>query len=180
MTVPALTLRQVTAEHVVPVHALIEKCFRGPDADKGWCSEAGYFTSPRITPEGMLEKFNNPNTTMLAGYDPAGALIVCCELLKKENGSCYFGLFAVDPARQGGGIGSYILREAESHARTELGCSKMEMQVIESRDTLLAYYIRRGYVMTKERRPFPYHLFDKGTVLQDDMHFAVLVKDLTA
>ncbi|TQV92296.1 hypothetical protein V2A60_006984 [Cordyceps javanica] len=180
MTVQALTIRKVTLETLPAVHALVESSFRGQDAAKGWCSEAEFFTGARITPDGMLDKFNNPNTTFLAGYDSSGTLITCCEIAKKDNGMGYFGLFAVDPEKQGGGIGSHVLNEAEKYARTELGCTKMEMQVIDRRDTLIAYYVRRGYVQTKETRPFPYELFAEGTILRDDLRFAVLVKDLTA
>lgn len=180
MTVQALSIRRVTLETLPAAHALIEDSFRGKNADKGWCSEAEFFTSARITSEGMVDKFNDPNTTFLAGYDASGALVTCCEIAKRSDDVCYFGLFAVDPARQGGGIGSYVLAEAEKYARTELGCTKMEMQVIARRDTLIAYYVRRGYVQLKETRPFPYELFGEGTILRDDLCFAVLVKELVA
>ncbi|KAM3502705.1 hypothetical protein MY11210_008984 [Beauveria gryllotalpidicola] len=187
MTIPSLSLRKVTPETLPAIHALIEGSFRGRHAEKGWCSEAEFFTSARITPDGMLAKLNSPGTTLLAGYDPAGALVTCCEIAAQkqddndDNGkTCYFGLFAVDPEKQGGGIGSFVLGEAEKYARQELGCTRMEMQVIDRRDTLIAYYVRRGYVQTKETRPFPYELFGEGTVLRDDLRFAVLVKELAA
>ncbi|KAM3550610.1 hypothetical protein MY1884_008162 [Beauveria asiatica] len=190
MTIPSLSLRKVTPETLPAIHALVESSFRGRHAEKGWCSEAEYFTSARITPEDMLAKLNSPGTTLLAGYDDStgGALVTCCEIAQKHDSdsndsdgqgrTCYFGLFAVDPERQGGGIGSFVLGEAERYARDELGCARMEMQVIDRRDTLIAYYVRRGYVQTKETRPFPYDMFGDGTVLRDDLRFTVLVKEL--
>ncbi|OAA46571.1 Acyl-CoA N-acyltransferase [Beauveria brongniartii RCEF 3172] len=194
MTIPSLSLRKVTPETLPAIHALVESSFRGRHAEKGWCSEAEFFTSARITPEDMLAKLNSPGTTLLAGYDSStggggggggGALVTCCEIAQKQDSdsdskTCYFGLFAVDPERQGGGIGSFVLGEAERYARDELGCTRMEMQVIDRRDTLIAYYVRRGYVQTKETRPFPYELFGEGTVLRDDLRFTVLVKELAA
>ncbi|KAM0668808.1 hypothetical protein ACQRIU_002370 [Beauveria bassiana] len=188
MTIPSLSLRKVTPETLPAIHALVESSFRGRHAEKGWCSEAEYFTSARITPEDMLAKLNSPGTTLLAGYDDStGALVTCCEIAQKQDidndgktTTCYFGLFAVDPEKQGGGIGSFVLGEAEKYARDELGCTRMEMQVIDRRDTLIAYYVRRGYVQTKETRPFPYELFGEGTVLRDDLRFTVLVKELAA
>lgn len=180
MTVPALTLRRATAEDLPAMHALVESSFRGPTAEKGWCSEAEFFTSARITADEVLAKFNNPSTVMFLGHDAAGALVTCCEIVKKDADTGYFGLFAVDPEKQGGGIGSYVLAEAERHARDTMGCRRMEMQVIAQRDTLIAYYVRRGYQQSKETRPFPYHAFEKGSILKDDLCFAVLNKDLTA
>lgn len=178
MTVQALTLQKTTLETLPAFHALIEASFRGSGSQKGWCSEAEYFTSARISSEEMLAKFSHPDSTLFEGYDATGALVTCCELLKKDAATCYFGMFAVDPTKQGGGIGNYVLNAAEEFAREELGCKRMEMQVIASRDTLIAYYSRRGYVRSKESRPFPYELFDKGSILRDDLCFAVLEKDI--
>ncbi|ATY58564.1 alpha beta hydrolase [Cordyceps militaris] len=180
MTVQALTIRKVTPSMLPAVHALVEGSFRGRSAAKGWCSEAEFFTGARITLAGMREKLSSAGTTFLAGYDGGGALVSCCEIAQRDRDTCYFGLFAVDPERQGGGIGSRVLAAAETFARTELGCARMEMHVIDRRDTLIAYYERRGYVRTEETRPFPYELFAEGTVLRDDLRFAVLVKELVA
>ncbi|OAA59403.1 Acyl-CoA N-acyltransferase [Cordyceps fumosorosea ARSEF 2679] len=186
MTVQELSIRKVTLDTLPAVHALVERCFRSKDAAKGWCSEAEFFTGARITPAGMLDKFQHPDTVFLAGYDrdPSSenkeTLVTCCEIARRDPDTCYFGLFAVDPALQGGGVGSRVLREAERYAREELGCARMEMQVIDRRDTLIAYYVRRGYARTEEKRPFPYELFGEGTILRDDLQFAVLVKELTA
>jgi hypothetical protein len=48
----------------------------------------------------------------------------------------------------------------------------MEMTVIDSRDSLIAWYERRGYVRTGETRPFP--------VRRDPpLTFAVLEKPLS-
>ena len=52
------------------------------------------------------------------------------------------------------------------------------MTVIDIRDTLLAWYERRGYRRTGETRPFPYGDERFGQPLRDDLCFLALEKDL--
>ena len=87
-------------------------------------------------------------------------------------------MFAVWPQLQAGGVGRRVLAEAERLARDDWGCDTMEMTVIGQRDELIAWYGRRGYAMTQERRPFPYHDLVNGAALRDDLYFAVLEKPL--
>jgi ribosomal protein S18 acetylase RimI-like enzyme len=87
-------------------------------------------------------------------------------------------MFAVDPARQGGGIGDAVLREAERVAREEWRLPVMQMTVIDVRDSLIAFYERRGYRRTGIKKPFPYGDERFGRPKRDDLRFEVLEKAL--
>jgi hypothetical protein len=50
--------------------------------------------------------------------------------------------------------------------------------VVHLRDTLIAWYQRRGYLLTGETEPFPYHDQRFGWPLRDDLHFVVLEKEI--
>jgi len=52
------------------------------------------------------------------------------------------------------------------------------MTVVNIRDTLIAWYQRRGYVLTGETRPFPYGDSRFGEPRRDDLSFVVLEKHL--
>ena len=52
------------------------------------------------------------------------------------------------------------------------------MTVLHVRDTLIAWYQRRGYTLTGETKPFPYDDNRFGTPLRDDLYFVVLEKHL--
>jgi hypothetical protein len=52
------------------------------------------------------------------------------------------------------------------------------MTVVALRDSLIAWYGRRGYHPTGERRPFPHHDARFGEPLRDDLDFVVLEKPL--
>jgi hypothetical protein len=54
----------------------------------------------------------------------------------------------------------------------------MRMTVITIRDTLIAWYERRGYARTGELLPFPYGDQRFGLPQRDDLRFEVLEKSL--
>jgi ribosomal protein S18 acetylase RimI-like enzyme len=88
-------------------------------------------------------------------------------------------MFAIRPALQAAGIGRAVLARAEAYAQTTWHAQAMEMQVIGQRADLIAWYERRGYARTGERRPFPYHVVGPGEAKRDDLYFEVLAKRLT-
>jgi GNAT superfamily N-acetyltransferase len=84
----------------------------------------------------------------------------------------YFGLLSVDPARQGQGHGSTLLRAAEEFCRGA-GCPVMEIQVVNLRTELFPYYRRRGYTERGIRA------FTAGERTSRPCHFVAMRKDPT-
>jgi GNAT superfamily N-acetyltransferase len=64
----------------------------------------------------------------------------------------YFGMLSIDPSRQGQGLGSRLIGEAEEYCR-RAGCTEMELEVVNLRTELPPYYRRFGYV-ERGTRPF--------------------------
>jgi ribosomal protein S18 acetylase RimI-like enzyme len=95
------------------------------------------------------------------------------------EGEWYLGALTVDPRLQDKGLGRKLLEAAELWI-AERGGQTIKMTVINIRDTLLAWYRRRGYRLTGEREPFPYDDHRFGTPTRDDLHFVVLRKTLAA
>lgn len=52
------------------------------------------------------------------------------------------------------------------------------MSVVNVRDSLIAWYIRRGYQHTGETEPFPYDDTRFGIPKGNDLHFVVLRKQI--
>jgi hypothetical protein len=71
-----------------------------------------------------------------------------------------------------------MLAEAERFAREDWHATTMAMTVITQRDDLIAWYERRGYTRTGERRPFPHGDERFGLPRRSDLAFEVLSKDL--
>jgi GNAT superfamily N-acetyltransferase len=78
--------------------------------------------------------------------DDDGALVACVYVeVRGDRG--YFGLLAVDPARQGEGLGRRMMMEAEDYAR-EAGCAFADLRIVNIRIELPPFYRRLGYSAT--------------------------------
>lgn len=170
----SLTVRVAEVADVDSLLALVHSAYRGPSGREGWTSEADLIDGPRTTRELLARDVADPTITMLV----AGDLVGCAAVTLDEGATtASFGMFAVRPGGQRGGVGSRLLGAAEETAR-ERGATIMEMCVIDRRTELIAWYERRGYVRTGESRPFPYGEEGVGEPRGDDFRFAVLEKDL--
>lgn len=184
MSTSPLTVRKATPADIPALLALVKSAYRGEDSRQGWTTEADFVADERIDEAGLLAKITAAGSTvLLATTNNATAedLLACCEVVRHPPPSdlSYFGLFAVNPKLQNGGIGRRMLAEAERYAREEMGAARMEMTVVWLREELIAWYVRRGYVVVEgERRPFPYEHLVNGKALRDDLYFIVLQKDL--
>ena len=96
-----------------------------------------------------------------------------------HDDGCHFGMFAVVPTLQGGGVGKALLAEGERRAALEFAATEMRMWVIWMRESLIAFYQRRGYRLTGEREEFPYDDANFGLPKRDDLYFVVLSKSLS-
>jgi GNAT superfamily N-acetyltransferase len=57
----------------------------------------------------------------------------------------YFAMLAVDPAHQGTGLGRRLLGAVEDHCRAA-GCRHLDLDMINLREELPAFYARFGFV----------------------------------
>jgi GNAT superfamily N-acetyltransferase len=175
---PALTYRDATPADVGTLVGLIESAYRGETSRGGLTTEADYIEGQRTDPAGVLAVVEAPGSRMLV-VERDGAVVACCQL-EHRGDAAYFGMFAVRPGLQGGGLGRRILGEAERFAREEWGVRRMEMTVVSVREELIAYYERRGYRRTGEMSPFPYGDERFGIPTRPDLQFELLVKKLDA
>lgn len=176
---PTLRYRIAASSDAEAVLALVRRAYRGESSRAGWTTEADLLDDQRIDLSGVRNKITRPDGFVLLAEDENAALVACCELAARRGGLGYFGMFAVEPTRQAGGIGRQVLAEAERRARADLAATRMQLGVIAQRTELIAWYERRGYRRTGETWPFPYDELVDGQALRDDLVFVVLRKDLT-
>ena len=169
----------VTDDEVPAVVALINRAYRGSGAAASWNTEAGLIAGDRTT-EALLraDLAAKPAASLLKWADERAAPIDGCVWLEPLDGETwYLGSLAIDPGRQNGGLGRAMLSAAEQWVR-ERGGRRVRMKVVNLRETLIAWYVRRGYRTTGDTEPFPYGDDRFGAPLRDDLRFVVLTKDL--
>jgi len=193
-----VTFRPATLDDVPELLALVTSAYRGETSRAGWTTEADLLDGQRTDPAeisaivtgaaGLVlvaERAPDPSECgqVAAGGEngaaPGRQILACCQL-EHHGSTAYFGMFAVSPTLQAGGIGSAVLAEAERHARDVWGADRMEMYVIRQRAELIAWYARRGYRPTGATKPFPYGDERFGLPRRPDLAFTVLARVLPA
>ena len=174
MQTPAF--RNATPADIDALVALVTSAYRGDSSRAGWTTEADLLDGNRIDPEVLRADLERPRSRVLLAEADGG--LQACAHVADEDGAGYFGLFAVHPGLQGGGLGKQLLAECERIARDEWQLPVMRMTVIDVRAELIAFYERRGYRRTGEFKPFPYGDTRFGQPKRDDLRFEVLEKPL--
>jgi len=177
-TEAALAFRDATPGDVDAIVVLVTSAYRGEASRAGWTTEADLLDGNRIDPDVLRGDIERPRSrVLLASQD--GELVACAHVAV-EDGAGYFGMFAVRPVLQGGGLGRAVLAEAERVAREDWGMATMRMTVIDLREELIAWYERRGYRRTGIKKPFPAVDPRFGIPRRADLRFEVLEKSLQA
>lgn len=169
-----LTIASATIADIPDLVILVNSAYRGDSSKKGWTTEADLLDGVRVIPETLLEQMNTPGQHFLKAMDHQGSIIGCVSLLEKGH-KIYLGMLTVDPNIQGGGIGKLLMKASEEFTQS-LGISVIEMTVISVRSELIAYYERRGYSQTGEKRPFPND--PKFGIQKQALEFIVMEKKL--
>ena len=133
---------------------LVNSAYRGELAKEGWTTEAHILDGQRTDEKGIAEMLKLPESVILVAETPSKEILACVHL-QHSGATSYLGMLTVNPSLQNKGVGRQLLSYAEKFTLQTWNSEGMHMTVISSRDTLIAWYQRRGYRLTGERRPFP-------------------------
>lgn len=167
-----MDIRLATPADLPSLHPVIESAYRGDSARAGWTFESDLLTSPRTDLATLESILASPADRLLVAVRES-APIGCVQISDRGEGTAYLGLLCIDPALQAAGLGRALIAAAEDHAARLFAATTMEMTVIDRRPELIAYYQRRGYVLTAEKRAFP-------IPLDPPLEMVVLAKALAA
>jgi ribosomal protein S18 acetylase RimI-like enzyme len=156
------------------INKLVNSAYRGEGSKQGWTTEADLLDGTRIDEAAVKELIEKPNTTILKYVE--GNQILGCVELRQEKGKLYLGMLSVAPNTQGKGIGKKLMAAAEDHAKA-LGIHTIFMTVISIRKELIDWYVRHGYELTGERKPFVVPDTRWG-IPKQELEFVVLEKNL--
>lgn len=130
-----LTVRDATGHDVESVAAIVNAAFeverpvRGPRGN-------------RTSAENVRELMARADTTFFVAEQEGR--VVGSVMVRITGDTGYFGMLAVDPGLQKGGIGRTLRERAEAFCK-ERGCAEMTLTTGDFRTELLPYYQRAGY-----------------------------------
>ena len=168
-------LTTATDADLPAIATLVNTVYRGADGRQGWTSEADLVGGQRTDADALrtdLDRKAGARLLILRNDDDR-ALLGCVWLEPGDEADVWLiGMLTVRPDSQDRGAGRTLLAAAEALARDNRA-RRLRMTVISIRDTLIAWYGRRGYEATGELLPFPY-----GDPPRPDLRFMVLEKAL--
>jgi len=173
-----VTLSRASDADIEDIAELTNWAYRGAGEVASWTVES-YLEGQRTTPQALrADLAAKPEAHLLIWRSPSGELLGHFWIEPMADGATwYLGLLSVRPDRQNLRLGRQLLAAGEDFARSR-GASRLQMTVINVRDTLIAWYQRRGYALTGEVRPFPYGDDRFGKPRRDDLSFVVLERAL--
>jgi len=148
------TITSATIEDSQALSALVNSAYRGDSSRQGWTTEADLIDGTRTDAAAIRDLIQTPGTTLLK-YMEDDQLLGCVEI-RNEHGKLYLGMLTVLPSLQGKGLGKKLLKAAEDEA-VKRQCTSLFMSVISVRKELIDWYIRMGYRLTGERKPFAFN-----------------------
>ena len=169
-------VRVATADDVPTLVALVNSAYRGESSRAGWATEEHLLGGIRVD-EARLQAEIAAEGSVVLVHEEAGDLIACVHL-ERTGGTCYLGMLTTKPTLQARGLGRLMIAAAELWAVKHWHSREVHMTVISVRDTLIAWYERRGYARTGERKPFPYGDERWGIPKVEGLEFVVLRKSL--
>lgn len=174
-----MLLEHATEADYQEIIKLVNAAYRGVDDKvKSWNLETGILEGSRTDDSLLREEASSPGAHLLVHRDPDdGSILGTVLLVPTENHSWYLGMLTVRPALQNRQLGRTLLAAAEGFAKDRTAAA-IRLGVLNVRETLIAWYERRGYRRTGETEPFPYGDDRFGKPLRDDLEFVMLEKSL--
>jgi ribosomal protein S18 acetylase RimI-like enzyme len=147
-SMPHLEIRAATATDQDRLTQLINSAF----------AIETFLEGDRTNPERMAEAM--AAGTFLVAEDADGQVAACVYTeVRGERG--YVGLLAVDPARQGQGMGRLMMQAAEDRLRGH-GCAVVDIIVLSLRTDLPPLYERLGFTVTSREAFSPQRKVKEG------------------
>ena len=139
-----------------------------------WTHESDIIEGERINLEQMQNTIQQHHAVLLVAEH--NQKIVGCVHIENQHDYAYIGMLTVDPQSQRQGLGKIILNYAEDYAFNNWGIHNFKMSVVETRESLIAFYVRRGYQQTGTYMDYP--ITANVGIPKTDLKLEYLVKSI--
>jgi GNAT superfamily N-acetyltransferase len=174
-----MVLRKAVPADYAEIIDLANLAYRGREgAVPSWNIEKGIVGGQRLDDSLLQEELAaKPDGALLVYRDGDGPLLGTAWLNPETDGVWSMGLLTIRPELQNQQLGRRLLAAVETYAH-ERGARRMRIGVLHVRDTLIAWYERRGYRATGDTEPYPTNDPRFGTPLQENLHFLIMEKQI--
>lgn len=157
-----IKIRLAEVKHVLELHLLINRAYRF-EASRSWTSEHKIVSGDRMS-LAFLERLIqhqqvSHDESQFFVVEANGQLekgIIGCIALSYKDSDVEIGTFCISPELQNYGYGKQVLKAAELYAtKFNPHLKTYSMWVLNTRQELIAYYERRGYVQTSKTAEYP-------------------------
>ncbi|PRP78927.1 hypothetical protein PROFUN_13303 [Planoprotostelium fungivorum] len=159
-----------------PTHNVIHRAYRVPDKN-AWTTETHLVDGERVTVQGLQDKINHGHVLCAELFEENQRIrlvgTIECELEDAHEDEVLIGLFSVEPSYQSKGVGGILMRAAMKYAKEELHKKTAVLWIIETRQELINWYLKLGFVDTKQKVPFVMPHLQKS-----QFQFVIFKKDL--
>lgn len=158
---PSVTYQDATLEDATALQDLIQSAFRASDTRTSWTGDATKFLNDTFTIsiDAIKNAIENENSLFVLVYEEMTSKtspIACFNITKKSDHVASIAWFTVASKYQQFGVGRHLLAHAETDSRQRWpDLRTMELNALSSRDALIAWYERNGYVRTGKFVEFP-------------------------
>lgn len=170
----SLTIRTAHVADAEMVARHVNACYRGDYSKQGWTTEADLLDGNRTDQEEVTSLIQGGDSEILLCFDEA--VLVASVHLKRTGHVVEIGMLAIEPTRQGQGVGGWVLAQAENHLLERWGVTAVQMSVFTVRSELISFYERRGYHRTGILKPFT--LGERNGIPRQPLQFELLEKSL--
>ena len=175
-----MVLRKAVEADYDEIIDLANLAYRGREgAVPSWNIEKGIVSGSRLDQALLHEELAAKPDGALLVYreEPEGQLLGTAWLNPESDGIWTMGLLTIRPELQNQQLGRRLLAAAEQYAH-DRGAKRMQIGVLHVRETLIAWYERRGYRATGETEPYPTDDPRFGTPLQKNLNFLIMEKEI--
>ena len=132
-----MAVRNATAADIPEIVRVTSAAYRVEDF---------FINGDRTNAAEVAQKMAAPGSAFLVIDAPQGGL--CASVFVEQRGDRgYFGMLSVDPAQQKQGHSRALIDAIEAHFRAA-GCVALDIDVVELREELPAFYARLGFTRT--------------------------------
>lgn len=144
-------IQKIKRDEIPECVKVIKTSFMTVAQELGFTSEnAPRFTAYATTDERLFYQFDNEKRSMYAYYQE-GKIVGYYSLLMQENNECELSNISVLPEYRHQEIGAKLLLHSFEMAKA-LGCTKMNIGIVEENKRLRKWYEKWGFIHTGTKK----------------------------